>query len=77
MDHKDFRLKGATVVETLEVIASAPAWLWKQNREISAVLHGAALSASACAGSEVLQLCSQQSFWAVFSAFKPLSYIMV
>lgn len=77
MDHKDSRLECGTVVETLEVIASAPAWLWKQNREISAVLHGVSLPASACAGSEVLQLRSQQSFWTVFSALKPLSYITV
>jgi len=74
--HKDSRLKCATVVETLEVIASASVWLWKQDREISAVLLGATSPASACAGSEVLQLHSQQSFWTVFSAFKPLSYIM-
>lgn len=77
MDCEDSNFKCVTVAETLEVIASVPAWLWKQNRETSAVLRGAALPAAACAASEVLQLHSQQSFWTGFPAFHPLTRIMV
>jgi len=56
VDHCDSRTKCPAVAETLEVIASEPAFIWRHNREISARLYCMGLPACVCAGPGFLKL---------------------